>query len=137
VDLDDFKEVNDSLGHETGDRLLVAVAHRIRACLRPTDTAARLGGDEFTVLLEDVEDVQGAVGVAERILEELRVPVALGELKTAVSASIGIALGGGPHDEQRPGDLLRKADLALYQAKSRGKAGYEVFEPGLEDQIKQ
>src|ERR671926_478799 len=72
VDLDDFKEVNDSLGHEAGDRVLVAAAHRVRGCLRPTDTAARLGGDEFTVLLEDIEDARGAVRVARRILGELR-----------------------------------------------------------------
>jgi diguanylate cyclase len=133
VDLDDFKEVNDSLGHETGDRVLVAVAKRLRVCLRPSDTAARLGGDEFTVLLEDVEDAQGAVRVAERILEELRTPIILGELERIVRASIGIALGSGTYD--RPGDLLRRADLALYRAKGRGKADYEVFEPGLEDKI--
>jgi diguanylate cyclase len=134
VDLDDFKEVNDSLGHETGDRVLVAVAHCLRACLKPTDTAARLGGDEFTVLMEDVEDVRGAVRVAERILEELRAFITLGELEMDVGASIGIVLGsGGAHD--RPGDLLRKADVALYMAKGRGKAGYKVFYPGLEDKI--
>ena len=133
VDLDDFKEVNDSLGHETGDRVLVAVAKRLRVCLRPSDTAARLGGDEFTVLLEDVEDAQGAVRVAERILEELRTRITLGELERIVGASIGIVLGSGTHD--RPGDLLRRADLALYRAKGRGKGDYEVFEPGLEDQI--
>jgi diguanylate cyclase (GGDEF)-like protein len=133
VDLDDFKEVNDSLGHEMGDRVLIAVAKRLRVCLRPADTAARLGGDEFTVLLEDVEDAQGAVRVAERILEELRTPVTFGESEMTVGSCIGIALGDGTHD--RPGDLLRKADLALYRAKGRGKAGYEVFEPGLEDKI--
>jgi diguanylate cyclase len=133
VDLDDFKEVNDSLGHETGDRVLMAVAKRLRVCLRPSDTAARVGGDEFTVLLEDVEDAQGAVRVAERILEELRTPITLGELERIVGASIGIALGSGAHD--RPSDLLRRADLALYRAKRRGKAVYKVFEPGLEDKI--
>jgi diguanylate cyclase len=133
VDLDDFKEINDSLGHETGDKVLVAVAKRLRVCLRPTDTAARLGGDEFTVLLEDVEDVQGAVRVAERILEELRTPLTFGESEVNVGASFGIALGDGTHD--LPGDLLRKADLALYRAKGRGKAYYEVFEPGLDEQI--
>jgi len=134
VDLDDFKEINDSLGHEMGDRVLVAVAHRLRGCLRPTDTAARLGGDEFVVLLEDVEDARGAVRLAERILAELRTPIALEELERVVGVSIGIALGGAR--EERPGDLLRKADLALYRAKSRGKNGYEVFVPELEDKIK-
>jgi diguanylate cyclase (GGDEF)-like protein len=122
------------LGHETGDRVLVAVAKRLRVCLRPSDTAARVGGDEFTVLLEDVEDAQGAVRVAERILEALRTPITLGDLETDIGASIGIVLGsGGAHD--RPGELLRKADLALYRAKGRGKAGYEMFDPSLEDKI--
>jgi diguanylate cyclase (GGDEF)-like protein len=133
VDLDDFKEINDSLGHEAGDRVLVAVAHRLRSCLRPTDTAARLGGDEFTMLLEDVEDVEGAVRVAERALGELRAPINLGELETRVDTSIGITVGSGAHDH--PGKLLRQADLALYRAKGRGKAGYEVFNPNLEDRI--
>jgi diguanylate cyclase (GGDEF)-like protein len=127
VDLDDFKEVNDSLGHEAGDRVLVAVAHRLRSCLRPTDTAARLGGDE------DVEEVEGAVRVAERILAEMRAPIILGELQTVVNVSIGIAAGSGVNDH--PGKLLRQADLALYRAKGRGKAGYEVFHPNLEDKI--
>ncbi len=134
VDLDDFKEVNDSLGHETGDRVLVAVAKRLQACLRPSDTAARLGGDEFTVLLEDVEDAQGAVRVAERILEELRTSTTIGELEVTIGASIGIALSDSTHE--RLGDLLRKADLALYRAKGRGKSDYEVFEPGLEEKIR-
>jgi diguanylate cyclase (GGDEF)-like protein len=135
VDLDDFKEVNDSLGHQAGDRVLVAVAHRLRGCLRPTDTAARIGGDEFVVLLEQVEDAQVAVGLAERILRELREPVALEGLEMVVGVSIGIALGGGAQEVRRPGDLLRKADLALYRAKSRGKDSYEVFVPGLENKI--
>jgi diguanylate cyclase (GGDEF)-like protein len=130
VDLDDFKEVNDSLGHEAGDRVLVAVAKRLQTCLRPSDTVARLGGDEFTVLLEDA---RGAVRVAERILEELRAPVTLGDLEIIVGASIGIALDSGTLD--RPGGLLRKADLALYRAKDRGKAGYEVFDPNLENRL--
>jgi Diguanylate cyclase, GGDEF domain len=89
IDLDDFKEINDSLGHERGDRVLVAVAHRLRACLRPADTAARLGGDDFTVLLEDVQDTGEAGRIAERILAALRRPVTLGELQIVVSASIG------------------------------------------------
>ncbi len=130
VDLDDFKLVNDPLGHEAGDRLLVAVAGRLRASLRSADTAARLGGDEFTVLVEDVEE---AVRVAERILDELRIPVALREQEMVIDASIGAALGDGAHDS--PGDLLRKADLALYRAKNRGKAGYEVFNPILDERI--
>jgi diguanylate cyclase (GGDEF)-like protein len=128
VDLDNFKEINDSLGHEMGDRVLIAVAHRLRACLRPGDTAARLGGDEFTILLEDVGNVGEALQVAQRILAEMRAPIALGELETVVSASIGISLGDGTHD--RPAMLLREADLALYLAKTNGKASYEVFDHG-------
>jgi diguanylate cyclase (GGDEF)-like protein len=135
VDLDDFKEVNDSLGHEAGDRVLVAVSHRLRGCLRPTDTVARMGGDEFVVLMEEVKDVLGAARLAERILNELRTPVSLEGLESEVGVSIGIALGGA-REVRCPGDLLRKADLALYRAKSRGKAGYEVFVPDLEDKIK-
>ena len=113
--------------------LLVAVAHRLRAGLRFVDTAARLGGDEFTILIEDVKDAQEAVRLAERILEELRTPITLGEREIIVDASIGAALGNGTHGGPR--DLLRKADLALYRAKSRGKAGYEVFNPTLDERI--
>jgi len=86
VDLDDFKEVNDSSGHQAGDRVLVAVAKRLRTCIRPSDTVARLGGDEFAVLLEDLQDAGGAVRVAECILEQLRTPITLGELEAVVGA---------------------------------------------------
>jgi diguanylate cyclase (GGDEF)-like protein len=133
VDIDDFKEINDSLGHEAGDKVLLAVAQRLQRCLRPADTVARLGGDEFVVLLEEVEDAQGAVDVAERILESVRAPVVLSMMETRISVSIGITLGDGGHE--RPADLLRKADLALYSAKGRGKDGYEVFEPGLGERL--
>lgn len=126
LDLDDFKIVNDSLGHEVGDRLLIEVAGRLSACVRPEDTVARLGGDEFTVLLEDAGGVDQAVRVAERISEALRTPFELGEHRLTTSASIGIVIGGAASEE--PGELLRSADLALYEAKSKGKARYEVFE---------
>jgi diguanylate cyclase (GGDEF)-like protein len=92
-----------------------------------------MGGDEFVVLLEEVEGVQGPVDVAERILESVRVPVVLSVLETSFSVSIGIALGEGSHE--CPADLLRKADLALYSAKGRGKDGYEVFESGLGERL--
>ena len=133
VDIDDFKEINDSLGHEAGDKVLLAVAQRLQRCLRPADTVARLGGDEFVVLLEEVQDAPGAVDVAERILESVRAPVVLSMMETRISVSIGITLGDGGHE--RPADLLRKADLALYSAKGRGKDGYEVFEPGLGERL--
>lgn len=131
LDLDGFKGVNDSLGHEVGDRLLVVVADRLRGCLRSGDTAARLGGDEFTVLLEELTNVQEAIRVAERIAERLKAPYDLGEhasqanLVASVSSSIGIALGSA--EVRDPAELLRWADLAMYQSKTEGKARYRVF----------
>jgi diguanylate cyclase (GGDEF)-like protein/PAS domain S-box-containing protein len=129
TDLDNFKVINDSLGHEVGDQLLVAVAERIKDCLRPEDTAARLGGDEFTILIEAVDSVSDAVQVAERIAEILQPPFALDQHEVFSTTSIGIALSN-PLQKQ-PADLLRHADLALYRAKHKGKARYEVFEPGM------
>lgn len=124
IDLDDFKTVNDSLGHSAGDALLVTVSERITSCLRPGDTAARLGGDEFAVLVDELSDPEDAVAVADRILATLRVPVGLYSTQVAPSASIGIAYGaaGMAVDE-----LLRNADLAMYTAKSAGKARHQVF----------
>ena len=131
VDLDGFKVVNDSLGHEVGDRLLVTVGERLRAYSRATDTVARLGGDEFTLLLEDVIDVDGAARVAERIQNQLRVPVELDGHEVVVSASVGIALTApGQHAAD---DLLRNADIALYRAKNRGKDRYEVFDTSMHE----
>ena len=129
MDLDNFKITNDSLGHEKGDQLLVAVADRLKACLCTDDTAARLGGDEFTILVEDVDGPRDAVRVAERIAESLQRPFALDQYEVVFSASIGIALSGPPQNS--PANLLRHADLAMYQAKNKGKARYEVFEPSL------
>jgi diguanylate cyclase (GGDEF)-like protein/PAS domain S-box-containing protein len=129
TDLDNFKVINDSLGHEVGDQLLVAVAERIKHCLRPEDTAARLGGDEFTILIEAVDSMTDAVRVAERIAEILQPPFALDQHEVFSTTSIGIALSS-PLQKQ-PADLLRHADLAMYRAKHKGKARYEVFEPGM------
>jgi diguanylate cyclase (GGDEF)-like protein/PAS domain S-box-containing protein len=128
MDLDGFKVVNDSLGHEVGDRLLVAVSERLKRCLRPEDTLARFGGDEFTVLLEDLKSYKEAVGVAKRITEELGDPFALGGRDLFASASIGIALGEAP--TKIPGDLLQEADTAMYRAKDEG-LGYRVFDPQM------
>jgi diguanylate cyclase (GGDEF)-like protein len=126
MDLDDFKTVNDSLGHEVGDQLLAAVAQRLGGCLRAGDVAARLGGDEFTLLLEGILGEGNAEEVAERIIRELRAPFAIDGHLIFATTSIGIALsdavGGGP------GDLLRAADIALYRAKDKTKACYEVFD---------
>ena len=129
TDLDNFKVINDSLGHEVGDQLLVAVAERIKDCLHPEDTAARLGGDEFTILIEAVDSVSDAVRVAERIAEILQPPFSLGQHEVFSTTSIGIALSS-PLQKQ-PADLLRHADLAMYRAKHKGKARYEVFEPSM------
>ena len=125
MDLDNFKVINDSLGHKMGDRLLVAATKRIQAVLRPEDTVARLGGDEFVFLLEDT-DLDSAIQVAERILEKLRAPFSLGGRELFVTASIGVTVGDG--SGKRAPDLLRDADLAMYRAKHAGKARYAVFE---------
>jgi diguanylate cyclase (GGDEF)-like protein len=130
VDLDRFKMVNDSLGHSAGDALLVAVADRIRSCLRDGDTAARLGGDEFAVLLPGLADRAEAEPIAERILDLLHEPFALDRAESYVSASVGIAISApGEHDAQQ---LMVHADLAMYQAKKHGKDHLEVFEPAME-----
>jgi diguanylate cyclase (GGDEF)-like protein len=129
VDLDDFKTVNDSLGHQAGDRLLVAVAERISACLRPGDTAARLGGDEFAVLVEQLDGVDGAVAAAERLLAALGDPLPTVDRYVSIGASIGIACAVAG---QATGDtVLRDADTAMYAAKTGGKGRYAVFEPAM------
>ena len=125
MDLDDFKVVNDSLGHEAGDELLVDVSQRLQGCLRLGDTAARLGGDEFTLLLENISDVSDAVRVAERITDALASPVELSNQRIFVSTSTGIALATGANSQ--PGNLLRDADVAMYAAKKEGKGGYKLF----------
>ncbi len=131
VDLDNFKVVNDSLGHEVGDLLLVRVGERLRRCLRPEDTLSRFGGDEFAMLLENLQSPEGAVRVAERIIEELRNPFMLEGRELVLRASVGIAMG---HDRSKtPGELLKDADTAMYRAKEDG-VGYRVFEPKMYEQ---
>jgi diguanylate cyclase (GGDEF)-like protein/PAS domain S-box-containing protein len=129
LDLDRFKLINDSLGHLLGDQLLIGIASRLKACLRPTDTVARLGGDEFTILLEDIKDVSDAIRIADRVEEELRLPFELDEQEVFTSASIGIALSSPGYDQ--PENLLRDADIAMYRAKSQGSARYEIFNPEM------
>lgn len=131
LDLDRFKVVNDSLGHEVGDRLLVAVGERLRRDVRPGDTVARLGGDEFVVLLEDA-DRSIAIDVAERIATSLAAPHDLGGHTVVSTASVGIAHKGSPTD--RPDDLLRRADLAMYEAKGAGGTRHAVFEPRMDEE---
>jgi diguanylate cyclase (GGDEF)-like protein/PAS domain S-box-containing protein len=129
TDLDNFKVVNDSLGHKAGDQLLIAVADRLKTCLRPEDTVARLGGDEFTILLEGVAGVSDAAEVAERIAEELQPPFVLEAQEVFATTSTGIAISSSA--QEQPTDLLRHADLAMYRAKSKGKACFEMFEPSM------
>jgi diguanylate cyclase (GGDEF)-like protein len=130
IDLDDFKVINDSLGHQAGDRLLITVAQRLRAAVRPGDTAARLGGDEFTVLLEDLTDAADAVDVAQRFLQQLHVPMDLDGHRVVIGASIGIAVSDAA-DGILADDLLRQADIALYSAKDHGKDQFAVFDPSM------
>jgi diguanylate cyclase (GGDEF)-like protein len=129
IDLDDFKVVNDTLGHVAGDRLLVAVADRVRSCVRTVDVAARLGGDEFAILLEDGADLAHSVAVCRRILEALQAPLQVEGQELAISASIGMAAARG--ESERPEELLRNADVAMYTAKADGKNRYAVFEPTM------
>jgi diguanylate cyclase (GGDEF)-like protein len=126
LDLDEFKLVNDSLGHQEGDRVLREVAERLKGCLREEEMAARLGGDEFVVVLEDVADASAAVRVAERIQEQLRTPVDVQDrYRLRASASIGIALGA----PELPQQLVHAADLAMYEAKGMGKGCIAIFDP--------
>ncbi len=132
LDLDQFKLVNDSLGHAAGDELLAAVAPRIEGALRPGDTVARFGGDEFAVLAEDVGNERGATRIAERIAESLSRPFILREREHFVSASAGIAIGEG---KEAPEALIRDADSALYRAKEHGRGGYEIFDEVMRSRV--
>jgi diguanylate cyclase (GGDEF)-like protein len=129
VDLDDFKVVNDTLGHAAGDDLLVEVTRRIGRLVRSDDLVARLGGDEFAILTVDRPDLRRSRAIAERLVRELRAPYLIGETSVSVTASIGIAsaadaIGGAP-------DLVRNADVAMYMAKANGKAGFAEFDPQM------
>jgi diguanylate cyclase (GGDEF)-like protein len=132
LDLDRFKVVNDSLGHDVGDQLLAAVADLLRSCVRSGDTVARLGGDEFTVLLEDLATPADASHVAERIMAAMQAPFQLAGHEVCVSASLGIALSAGK--ASTPEDLLRDADAALYRAKARGRGRCELFDAPMRAQ---
>jgi diguanylate cyclase (GGDEF)-like protein/PAS domain S-box-containing protein len=129
LDLDGFKIINDSLGHQTGDDVLIMVAKRILATCRVSDTVARLGGDEFAVLLEEDVDDAAAVRVAKRLLETLREPFVIDGRELTVGGSIGIAFSDPAGSST--GDLLRDADAAMYSAKNRGRDRYELFEPSM------
>jgi diguanylate cyclase (GGDEF)-like protein len=128
LDLDDFKAVNDTLGHGEGDRLLQVIAERLSTATRDCDTVARIGGDEFAILLEDLDSEADAMHVIHRVTTALRAPVALRGREVALSASIGVA---HTHGAERVDELLRNADVAMYKAKDEGKARFAVFEPGM------
>jgi diguanylate cyclase (GGDEF)-like protein/PAS domain S-box-containing protein len=133
LDLDDFKTINDSLGHATGDELLRAVAIRLAGVVRVTDTAARLGGDEFAVLLEIMDDAEAdADTVAERMLEALRVPFEIGGRELRITASVGLAKSDGTVGVD---ELLRNADTAMYAAKESGKGTAQAFEAGMHERV--
>jgi diguanylate cyclase (GGDEF)-like protein/PAS domain S-box-containing protein len=133
VDLDDFKTVNDTLGHAAGDELLVHVARRLRSCVRSADTPARLGGDEFGVLLEGVPGVDHAVAVAERILDAFGEPFSIAGLPVPLRASVGVAVGVA--QTISADELLRKADIAMYAAKRAGKRCYVVFRSDIHEDL--
>jgi diguanylate cyclase (GGDEF)-like protein len=126
LDLDRFKNINDSLGHLAGDQLLVAVANRLGDCVRPTDTVARLGGDEFAILLNGLLDYKDALRVAERVQTAMSLPVYLDGHECFTTVSIGIALSATGYED--PENILRDADTAMYRAKENGKARFELFD---------
>jgi diguanylate cyclase (GGDEF)-like protein len=135
IDLDDFKIVNDSLGHAAGDELLVAVTRRISSLVRDDDLVARLGGDEFAVLTHDQPDLRRSRAMAERLVRDLRAPYLVAGKPVSISASIGIA--GARDAIDGAGDMVRNADVAMYMAKAGGKAGFAIFDPGMHQAIRE
>lgn len=129
IDLDRFKIVNDSLGHAVGDQLLVAIARQLEGCLREADTVARLGGDEFTVLLADIDDIDDAIQIAERIQASVESHFCLEGHRIFTSASIGIAVGSAQYEKME--DILRDADIAMYRAKEMGRSCYAIFDQDM------
>ena len=135
VDLDDFKTVNDSLGHAAGDSVLQEVARRLRIAVRPTDTVARFGGDEFAVLLEGVNDSAMAADAAARILHALELAYEIDGRQVFPRASVGICLVDREDTVPEAAELLRNADVAMYMAKRDSKGSYRVFEPAMHERV--
>jgi diguanylate cyclase (GGDEF)-like protein len=130
-DMDQFKVINDSLGHEAGDQILVAMADRLRTKIREVDTVARFGGDEFSVLVQDIQEVLDAAKLAEILLAALSEPVVVAGKEHVLTTSVGIALY--PDDGEDEATLLKHADIAMYQAKRKGRNAYKLFTPAMND----
>ncbi|GAC1385614.1 MAG: hypothetical protein NVSMB42_05200 [Herpetosiphon sp.] len=135
LDLDNFKVINDSLGHQAGDQMLIDTAQRLRGCVRSEDTVARLGGDEFTVLLENVPDVNDVIRMANRIQQQLQAPFTLDGREIWSTVSIGFTLHSAAHRDADA--LMRDADVAMYRAKNGGKARFEIFDPSMNSRAMQ
>ncbi len=133
VDLDKFKAVNDNLGHDVGDRLLLSVSERLAELMRDSDTVARLGGDEFVILAEDIESDGEALALAERVLDALEHPFPLGSAEVAILASVGISVSHRPDTD--PEAMLREADVAMYRAKGAGGRRLELFDERLRREL--
>jgi diguanylate cyclase (GGDEF)-like protein/PAS domain S-box-containing protein len=133
IDLDKFKAVNDSFGHEVGDRLLIFASERIAETMRDSDTVARLGGDEFVILAEEVETEDEAVALAERVLHALTEPFEVGPAEVSIPASVGVSISADP--ETDPESMLREADVAMYRAKGAGGSRLEVFDGSLRAEV--
>ena len=133
IDLDKFKAVNDNLGHDVGDQLLIGIAERLAELMRDSDTVARLGGDEFVILAEDIESEAEAMALAERVLEALERPFAVGKAEVAMLASVGVAVSASPDAD--PETMVREADVAMYRAKSAGGRRLEVFGESLRHEL--
>ncbi len=129
IDVDRFKNVNDSLGHDAGDELLTAISQRLERCIRVVDTVARLGGDEFVMLLDESREPDGAIRVAARVIEELNRPFTIKEHGVFVGASVGIAMSSAHYTS--PGELLRDADTAMYRAKAEGRGRFVIFDGAM------
>jgi diguanylate cyclase (GGDEF)-like protein/PAS domain S-box-containing protein len=134
LDLDDFKTINDSLGHQAGDEVLVEVAKRIATSIRTTDTAARFGGDEFAILLEDIDGVQEAADTADRVLEAVALPLRVAHKELSIRCSIGISVVSQAASTGAE-ELIRDADAAMYRAKRDGKGSYRLFEPEMHEGV--